>query len=421
MQTIIHPTLQSRPEIQEADDILRKCVHCGFCTATCPTYQLLGDELDGPRGRIYLIKSMLEENDISAKSVDHLNRCLTCRACETSCPSGVAYGRLLDIGRGLISESFQPRGRPSDLRRNLIGWTLRQLITRRWLFDPLLKSAQWMRSMLPKFVAHHIPRSVPSATNAPAWQPLKSPSLNIILLQGCVQKSATPNVNKAIEYLLSEHNVQTHYLSEEGCCGALDYHLAAHEAGIKRMKTLLDRLYDRLHAVDYIVSSASGCGVTIKEYAELLKHEAAYAEKAARVCEKVVDIAELLARFKFQCDGKAVAVHTPCTLQHGQKLPAQIENFLLKCGAKLTAHKDKHLCCGAAGTYSILEPTLSSALAAQKITALTEHHPDFIVTANVGCQIHLDSALEHRHKTGSATRVIHWVEYLAQQHQASKK
>ncbi len=400
MQTSIHPDLQAMPIVAEANEILRRCVHCGFCTATCPTYQLLGDELDGPRGRIYLIKNLLEENTIDEKAVQHLDRCLTCRACETTCPSGVQYGRLLDIGREIVAPRIH---RPFIVR--LKTHILRLVVPRRYLFEPLLRLGQMVRSFMPSSIKQQIPKkSVPLHGNLVKPGLIEKP---VLLLQGCVQRSTTPNTNQALENLLAVQGVGTIYLEGEECCGALDYHLSAHEAGLNRMRKLIDLILPKLDEVDYVVSSASGCGVTLKEYPIYLANDPDYAAKARRVAAATADVSALLSRYQFDCHHIQVAVHTPCSLQHGQSIDGEIEKILAGAGMTLVATREPHLCCGSAGTYSIMQPKLSEALRRRKLNALAQDAPDCIVTANVGCQLHLQS--------DTSLPVLHWVELLWQQ------
>jgi glycolate oxidase iron-sulfur subunit len=394
VKTEIHPRLIDLPLVQEADAILRKCVHCGFCTATCPTYQLLGDELDGPRGRIYLIKNLLEQDDIDDKSVQHLDRCLTCRACETTCPSGVEYGRLLDIGKQFAAE----RSSAPFLRR-LLSAALRFVVPRKVLFKPLLTISQWFRPLLPAFLKSHVP------SKQPVRHAVKSSNAaRVLLLGGCVQSSATPNVVASLQKILAAIDTESR-LVDEGCCGALDYHLAAHEQGMARMRHVIDLLYPQLEQVDAIVSSATGCGVTIAEYPDILKYDNDYADKARAVADKLVDPVELLESLDLNLTGKDVAVHTPCSMQHGLGLNGRVEALLSKWGLRLTAHKEGHLCCGSAGTYSILQPELSTSLRDRKLNNLEAGQPSVIVTANVGCQLHLQS--------GTETHVMHWLELVA--------
>jgi glycolate dehydrogenase iron-sulfur subunit len=400
MQTRIHPDLAALPKVQEAESILRSCVHCGFCTATCPTYQLLGDELDSPRGRIYLIKNLLEENAIDDRAVKHLDRCLTCRACETNCPSGVKYSRLLEIGKELIAKKS---ARPAS--KQIQSALLRLVVPRSYIFTPLLRTGQFLRPVLPGVLANKIPEKqklLPVLTGKPELS-----QKNVLLLKGCVQRAATPNVNIALEQLLATQNFAVTSLQAEGCCGAVDYHLSAHDRGLQRMRDLIDKLHVQLGKVDYIVSSASGCGVTIKEYPLYLSEDPEYARKAAQVFEKVVDVSELLGQFDFKCSPIRAAVHTPCTLQHGQGINGEIENILQRAGITIVKSRESHLCCGSAGTYSIMQPDLSKRLKTRKLAVLQENSPQVIVTANIGCQLHL--------QTGANVPVIHWVELLQQQ------
>jgi len=394
MRTEINPLLQNRTLVQEADSILRKCVHCGFCTATCPTYQLTGDELDGPRGRIYLIKNMLEDNAITAGCALHLDRCLTCRSCETTCPSGVEYGRLLDIARGLRLEVSAP-----PYWRRLLSAMIRLVIPRPRLLRPLLRLGRLFRPILPSFIRMHVPPAMPVAHKVDTG--VKG---RVLLLGGCIQSAATPNVVASLQAVLKKQGVQAESLSE-GCCGALDYHLGAHDAGRRRMMQVVDQLHPRLAEVDAIVSSATGCGVTVKEYPEILKDDPVYADRARAVADKVVDAVELLEQYSLPSITGRVAVHTPCSMQHGMKLVGRIEALLSNAGVTILPHKDGHLCCGSAGTYSILEPEISRQLRARKIDALTEAQPEVILTANIGCQLHLGE--------GSETPVMHWLEWLS--------
>lgn len=401
MQTSIHPELIDLPQVIEADSILRRCVHCGFCTATCPTYQLLGDDLDSPRGRIYLIKNLLEDNVIDDKSVQHLDRCLTCRACETTCPSGVQYVRLLDIARGLVATRSK-RPFSSRLKSLLSRW----IIPRDYLFKPLLRSGQFLRPVLPGTLANKVPpkQKFPS----PSRIEIQGPDKRVLLLQGCAQRAATPNVNVALEQLLREKNVAVSMLPDEGCCGAVEYHLSAHHQGLRRMRELTDKLYKRLQDVDYIVSSASGCGVTIKEYPVSFSEDSEYAKKANEIIKKVVDVSELIKQYNFSCAPIRAAVHTPCTLQHGLGINGEIERILEQAGITIVKSRDSHLCCGSAGTYSIMQPGLSQKLLSRKLSVLQENEPQVIVTANIGCQLHLQS--------GAGVPVMHWVELLQKQH-----
>jgi glycolate oxidase iron-sulfur subunit len=398
MQTNIHPQLAQRSDVIEADEILRSCVHCGFCTATCPTYQLLGDELDGPRGRIYLIKNLLEDNAIEAESVVHLDRCLTCRACETTCPSGVRYGRLLDIGKGLIAE----KQISSSLLRRLLVPLLRLVVPHPRVFRLLLQMGNLLRPLLPRFISQHVPVLVNKSYAVPTFVASQP---RVLVLQGCVQKAATPQVNQALAVLLAEQGVDVEFLAEESCCGSLDYHLAAHEAAHSRMRRLIDQLYPRLSEVQAVVSTASGCGVTLKEYEVIFADDPIYLAKAQQLHAKLRDVSELLAPYTFSCLPGRVAFHSPCTLQHGQKINGVVEDILRRAGFALCAVQDAHLCCGSAGTYSLLQADISHALLDNKVAHLQADQPEIIATANIGCQLHLQS--------GAAVPVVHWVELLA--------
>lgn len=394
MKTEIHPRLIDLPLVQEADSILRKCVHCGFCTATCPTYQLLGDELDGPRGRIYLIKNLLEQDEIDNKSAQHLDRCLTCRACETTCPSGVEYGRLLDIGKQFVAERSQ-----APWHRRTLSWLLRTVVPRKILFRPLLRLGQLFRPLLPGVLRTHVP---PRQTVRHIIR--SEPDARVLLLSGCVQSSATPNVVASLQRILRAAGRASEVL-DEGCCGALDYHLAAHEKGLERMRQVIDLVHPRLAQVDAVVSSATGCGVTIHEYPEALKYDPDYARKAREVADKLVDPVALLDSLDLDLSHQEIAVHTPCSMQHGLGLNGRVEALLERWGLSLVPHKEGHLCCGSAGTYSILQPALSESLRDRKLANLETGKPAVIVTANVGCQLHLQS--------GTETPVMHWLELVA--------
>ena len=398
MQTNIHPNLKSLPEVQEAEQILRSCVHCGFCTAVCPTYQELGDDLDSPRGRIYLIKNLLEQDEAGDNSHEHLDRCLTCRSCETTCPSGVQYARLLDIGRGLFETRYQPK---RQLLRNLMSAALRFLLPKPRLFAALYRMGLFVKPVLPDFLRSKMPTNY--YVNQIESQQRECQS-QVLVLQGCVQRSLTPGVNQALESLLLEQGVGVTYLSEEGCCGAVDYHLGHHDAGLERMKALINRIEAQIDQVEWVISTATGCGVTLKDYPELFKHDEVYGPKANHIAAKLRDVSEVVGT-NYRCQPVNVAVHTPCTLQHGQKLPGKIEQILSTAGANVVPSDEAHLCCGSSGTYSVLEPALSKQLGTRKVNALTQHAPEVIVTANVGCQTHLDSLAD--------TPVMHWVEFLA--------
>jgi glycolate oxidase iron-sulfur subunit len=407
MQTRLSATFLETPDGQEADAILRKCVHCGFCTATCPTYQLLGDELDGPRGRIYLIKEMLEGARPSRSTQQHLDRCLTCRACETTCPSGVRYGRLLDIGRHHV-ECVVPRTfRERVLRRALLA-----VVPRRRLFAPLLALARMLRPLMPAALR----RSVPARQPAGAWPAVRH-DRRMLVLSGCVQSAAAPDINAAAARVLDRVGISLIRMND-GCCGALAHHLTAQDAARERMRHNIDVWWPRIAAgVEALVVTASGCGAMVRGYGELLRDDPAYARKAARVSELFRDIGQVIAEElakpgtpfgsgAARLGGRRVAFHSPCTLQHGLKLRGVVEPLLERAGYTLTSVANGHLCCGSAGTYSLLQPRISRQLKADKLAALQEDAPDFIATANIGCLMHLAS--------GADRPVRHWIELLAQ-------
>jgi len=400
MQTSILKSLLSTPVGQEADQILRSCVHCGFCTATCPTYQLFGDELDGPRGRIYLIKQVLEGQPVSRRTQYHLDRCLSCRSCETTCPSGVKYGRLLDFGRELVTTRVT---RPWGER--LVRWGLRRVLPYRRRFGPLLRLGQWTRPFLPAVLRTKVPpRQVPTA-----W-PENHHQRTMIVLEGCAQPAATPNTNAAAARVLGRLGISLLRPPGQGCCGAVSHHLSASEEGLAFMRRNIDAWWPQIEAgAEAILITASGCGVMVKEYGQLLRHDPAYAEKAVRVSELTKDLCEILASedlspLGVKGRGTRVALHTPCSLQHGLQLNGVVDEILQRLGFTLTPVQDSHLCCGSAGTYSILQPAISQRLLENKLARLQAEGPDLIVTANIGCQLHLEGK--------ASLPVKHWIELV---------
>ncbi len=411
MKTNLAESIRSTPEGKEADSILRACVHCGFCTATCPTYQLLGDELDGPRGRIYLMKEMLEGNAISAKTQLHLDRCLTCRSCETTCPSGVQYGRLVDIGRNIVEQRV---GRPvlESVKRS----ALRTVIPNPYLFTPLLRVGQAFRPLLPA----KLRRKVPERRSASRW-PEPRHARRMLVLDGCVQPALSPNVNPAAARVLDRSGISLVKAGNAGCCGAVTFHLNRQEEAKAVMRRNIDAWWPHVEAgAEAIVMTASGCGVMVKEYGHVLAQDSAYSKKAARVSELTCDISEVIAAewesiHKYLAPSsertgpasrfaRRIAFHPPCTLQHGLQIRGKVERLLCDAGFELTPVPDTHLCCGSAGTYSILQPALARQLLANKINALHSGHPQLIATANIGCQVHIQS--------GTDLPVRHWIELL---------
>jgi glycolate oxidase iron-sulfur subunit len=423
MQTNLSPEFKGTRDGEAAEAILRKCVHCGFCTATCPTYQLLGDELDGPRGRIYLMKQVLEGAPVTRKTQLHLDRCLTCRNCETTCPSGVEYGHLVDIGRKIVEERVE---RPSG--EKAVRWLLREGLTSP-LFAPAMKMGQLVRPLLPGSLKNKVP--APADARAKLW-PTREHPRKVLMLLGCVQPAMAPNINSATARVLDAAGLQTLVADGAGCCGAIRTHLNDIEGGLADMRRNIDAwwpLVDGLTSqgkVEAIVMNASGCGASVKDYGHALAHDADYADKARRISELTRDLSELLPelvpalrnrmalprpageRGEGATDLPArravrLAYHPPCTLQHAQQLRGGVERHLTALGFEVSvARSESHLCCGSAGTYSVLQPDLAYQLRDRKLANLQPLEPQVIVSANIGCIQHLQS--------GTSTPVRHWVE-----------
>ncbi len=402
MQTNLAPQYKNTADGQEAEAILRKCVHCGFCTATCPTYQLLGDELDGPRGRIYLIKQVLEGETPTRKTQLHLDRCLTCRNCETTCPSGVEYGHLVDIGRKLVDEQVS---RPAG--EQALRWALKEGLPSP-LFAPAMKLGQSVRGLLPESLRNKVPAKQPAG----AW-PTTTHARKVLLLEGCVQPAMMPNINSATARVLDAAGIETVVAAKAGCCGAVKFHLNDHEGGKAEMRRNIDAWWPFVESegVEAIVMNASGCGVTVRDYGHILKDDPQYAEKAARISDLTRDLSELLPELvepllaRVAAKAGQIAFHPPCTLQHGQKLHGGVEKHLGELGFNIrVASCESHLCCGSAGTYSVLNPGIAYQLRDRKLENLSEMKPEVIASANIGCITHLQS--------GTATPVRHWVELL---------
>ena len=412
MQTHLAPEYQNTPDGLAAEAILRKCVHCGFCTATCPTYQLLGDELDGPRGRIYLMKQVLEGETPTRKTQLHLDRCLTCRNCESTCPSGVDYGHLVDIGRKLVDAKV-----PRPLPERALRWALKEGLPSP-LFGPAMKLGQLVRPLLPAALKAKVP--APQASGA--W-PRRTHPRKVLLLAGCVQPAMSPNINSATARVLDAIGVQAVVAPQAGCCGAVKFHLNDQEGGKAQMRATIDAWWPHVQGqdgkagVEAILMNASGCGVTVKDYGHLLADDPHYAAKAKRISALTKDLSEWLPDISAQLKGlvkptaQTVAFHPPCTLQHGQQLRGGVEQHLSTLGfkVKLTGC-EPHLCCGSAGTYSVLNPELAYQLRDRKLGHLGQTFgatgTEVIVSANIGCITHLQS--------GTATPVRHWVELLDQ-------
>ena len=416
MQTKLSPEFKNSVEGLEAEAILRKCVHCGFCTATCPTYQLLGDELDGPRGRIYLIKQVLEGHTPTPKTQLHLDRCLTCRNCETTCPSGVEYGHLIDIGRKLVDERV-----PRPAAAKAVRWALKEGLPSP-LFAPAMALGQAVRGLLPAALKNKVPARQPAGL----W-PTRQHARKVLMLAGCVQPAMMPNINSATARVLDAAGIQTVLAPKAGCCGGVKFHLNDHDGGKREMKSNIDAWWPYIEpadgsgegaAVEAIVMNASGCGVTVKDYGHILRDDPLYAAKAARISALTRDLCELLPELVTTLKtvrpelvegitraGTKIAFHPPCTLQHGQQLRGGVEKHLGDLGFQIkVASCEAHLCCGSAGTYSVLQPDIAYQLRDRKLGNLGEMKPAVIASANIGCITHLQS--------GTETPVRHWVELL---------
>jgi glycolate oxidase iron-sulfur subunit len=402
MQTNLADFIRNTPDGQEADAILHKCVHCGFCTATCPTYQLLGDELDGPRGRIYLIKQMVEGAPVTRSTQLHLDRCLTCRNCETTCPSGVQYGRLIEIGRKHVEEKV-----PRPLGQRMTRRLLASFVTKSALFTPAMRLGQQLRPFLPRKLRDKVP-----ARQRPLEWPHATHPRKMLLLAGCVQPSMLPNINVATARVFDALGVELIVAPAAGCCGAIRLHLGYNDEALGDVRRNIDAWWPYVEqGVEAIVMNASGCGATVKEYAHLLRDDPAYADKARRISGLTLDVAEILSGFEAELSSLArrrgihtVAFHPPCTLQHGQQIRGQVEHLLGSLGIEVRLPADSHLCCGSAGTYSLTQPALSYMLRDQKLEKLRVLEPQMIVSANIGCITHLQS--------GTPTPVAHWVQLV---------
>jgi glycolate oxidase iron-sulfur subunit len=401
MQTNLADFIKGTREGEEADAILRACVHCGFCTATCPTYQVLGDELDSPRGRIYLIKQVLEGVAPTRKTQLHLDRCLTCLNCETTCPSGVKYGRLVDIGRKVVEERVA-RPFKDRVKRTM----LKEFLPRTGLFKPAFKAGQAARPLLP----YSLRDKVQPARHAGPW-PRREHARKMLVLAGCVQPAMAPDINAATARVLDMLGVQLIEAPKAGCCGAVRYHMNDQAAGLDDMRRNIDAWWPYVDKVEAIVMTASGCGFTVKEYGHLLAHDPQYAAKAERISAMTRDLSEILPDFEGEIAARMagkvkerIAFHPPCTLQHGQKIRGKVEGVLRAAGVDVVLCADSHLCCGSAGTYSVLHPEIAHALRDRKLANLEATGAQEIVSANIGCITHLQS--------GTDTPVMHWIELI---------
>ncbi|MCX7897656.1 MAG: glycolate oxidase subunit GlcF [Rhodocyclaceae bacterium] len=404
METHLADFIQGTRAGQEAEEILRRCVHCGFCTATCPTYQVLGDELDGPRGRIYLIKAALEGSPVSERTLSHLDRCLLCRACETTCPSGVHYSRLLEIGREVVARRV---GRP--LPQRFVRTFLRATLSRPLLFASALRLGQLLRPVLPRGVKKRLPPLVSAGV-----LPTRKEARRMLVLEGCVQPSMYPNINGAAMRVLAHLGITLIKARQASCCGAIRLHLEDTEGARIQARRNIDAFWPEIEAgAEAIVLTASACAVQLKDYGHLLADDPHYAAKAQRIAAMAKDASEVVAAEKTRLQtlladlppaGRRLAFHAPCTLQHGLKIRGVIEELLMAAGFELVAVADAHLCCGSAGTYSLLQPEIAQRLRTAKLAALTAGAPDGIASANVGCIAHLAAE--------SALPVRHWLEWI---------
>ncbi|GAA3906493.1 glycolate oxidase subunit GlcF [Halomonas cibimaris] len=405
MQTHFSDADRQKPHIQQADEVLRACVHCGFCNATCPTYLLLGDERDGPRGRIYLMKELLESADddtqAAEKAQTHLDRCLTCLNCETTCPSGVEYGKLLNIGRAEVQ-----RRAPRSVSKRLSDYGLRKMLVNPARFKALLRLGQTFTPLVPGKLRNKMPAAPVDAGSRPAED---RHARRVLLLEGCVQPGLSPNTNAATARVLDRLGISVTPVAEAGCCGAIDFHLSAQEQARERMRANIDAWWPYVEqGAEAIVQTASGCGAFVKEYGEMLKDDPDYATRAKTISSMARDIVEVLRKAPLDKldvrSDQRLAFQCPCTLQHAQQLGGAVEDVLQKLGFALTPVQNGHLCCGSAGTYSITQPELATQLRDNKLDALEAGHPDVVVTANIGCQTHLAGA--------GRTPVRHWIEVV---------
>ena len=403
MQTNLADFIRGTREGEEADAILRACVHCGFCTATCPTYQVLGDELDSPRGRIYLIKQVLEGVEPTRKTQLHLDRCLTCRNCETTCPSGVKYGRLVDIGRKVV-EARVPRPFKDRVKRT----TLKEFLPRGGLFKPAFKAGQLARPLLP----YELRDKLQPARPAGPW-PRREHARKMLALAGCVQPAMAPDINAATARVLDAMGVQLLEAPKAGCCGAVRFHMNDQDAGRDDMRRNIDAWWPYVESgqIEAIVMTASGCGVTVKEYGHFLEGDPQYAAKAERISALTKDLSEIMQAFEGEIGARMagrikerIAFHPPCTLQHGQQIRGKVEGVLRAAGVDVVLPAESHLCCGSAGTYSVLHPEIAHELRDRKLANLEATGAKEIVSANIGCISHLQS--------GTKTSVTHWIELV---------
>lgn len=399
MKTNLADFIKDTPEGQEANAILRACVHCGFCNATCPTYRLTGDELDGPRGRIFLIKQSLETGTAGPTTLQHLDRCLGCRACETTCPSGVEYHALLDYGRARVAQRVTRSAPMRLLRRLLVA-----VLPRRRLVRALVAAARPLAPLLPTALRHKLPAA--PLLHAPAP---RRHDRRVVLMQGCVEPAVAPDTGRAAARVLDALGIEPLRLSAERCCGALPYHLDDHARGRRLAAANVEVWHAALESgAEAIVVPSSGCQSFIADYARLLDDDPALRARAERVVARVRDLSQVLEPEASRIPAGpalSVAFQVPCSLQHALRGDAGASRLLAKLGYRLAPLRDAHQCCGSAGAYSLLQPAMSESLRSLKLAALDDSGADCAVTANVGCRAHL------------ATRgrpVRHWIELVAE-------
>jgi glycolate oxidase iron-sulfur subunit len=413
MQTTFSLAQLADPDVRESEKILRACVHCGFCTATCPTYLLLGDELDSPRGRIYLIKDMLENaKPASARVVTHIDRCLSCLACMTTCPSSVHYMHLVDHARRYIEQTYR-RPWPDRLLRRLLA----EVLPRPWLFRQALRAGALghpLRRLLPERLAGMLalaPRDLPapSAVDRPQVFPAEGARrARVALLAGCAQQVLAPQINEATVRLLTRHGVEVVIAEGARCCGALVHHMGREAQALAAAKANIDAWErERQRGLDAVVINASGCGTTVKDYGFMLREDREYAEKAARIAALAKDVTELLVLLDLKPPARAsdlvVAYHSACSMQHGQRITAPPKDLLRAAGFTVKDIPEGHICCGSAGTYNLLQPGLAGQLRARKLANIARVRADVVATGNIGCMVQL---------RGGTPPVVHTVELL---------
>ena len=413
MQTTFTEEQLATPRIAEANTILRKCVHCGFCTATCPTYVLLGDELDSPRGRIYLIKNMLESGQpATQETVKHLDRCLSCLSCMTTCPSGVNYMHLVDEARAHVEETYK---RPlfERLLRDVLAYTMprpalfRLSLIGAKLASPLAPVAKSFGATRIAALLGLVPKSMPAPERfgqPGTYGPQAQKRGRVALLMGCVQSVLDPGINAATIRLLTRLGFEVVVSGEEACCGSLTHHMGKEEDALARARRSVDQ-WTRAD-VDHVIVTASGCGTTIKDYGHMLRLDPAYAEKAKAISAKAKDITEFLVKLDLPeaNGGLRLAYHSACSMQHGQKIKTEPQKLLRRAGFTVMEVPEGHLCCGSAGTYNILQPEIATKLRDRKVANIESLAPQAIATGNIGCMTQIG--------LGTAIPILHTVELL---------